>query len=71
MWRRAFRDADMVLEREYTTGTVHQGYIEPHASTATWTGDGRLTVWTLHPGLLCNPQFHRGHLRGFPRTWCG
>ena len=47
---KGFREADVVLEREYTTGTVHQGYIEPHASTATWTGDGRLTVWTCTQG---------------------
>ncbi len=47
---KGFRDADVVLEREYDTGTVHQGYIEPHASTATWAGDGRLTVWTCTQG---------------------
>ena len=47
---KGFREADVVLEREYHTGTVHQGYIEPHASTATWTGDGRLTVWTCTQG---------------------
>ena len=47
---KGFREADVILEREYYTGTVHQGYIEPHASTATWTGDGRLTVWTCTQG---------------------
>ena len=47
---KGFREADVVLEREYQTGTVHQGYIEPHASTATWSGDGRLTVWTCTQG---------------------
>ena len=47
---KGFKEADVVLEREYHTGTVHQGYIEPHASTATWTGDGRLTVWTCTQG---------------------
>ena len=47
---KGFREADVVLEREFHTGTVHQGYIEPHASTATWTGDGRLTVWTCTQG---------------------
>ena len=45
-----FREADVVLEREFSTATVHQGYIEPHASTATWAGDGRLTVWTCTQG---------------------
>ncbi len=47
---KGFREADVVVEREFHTGTVHQGYIEPHASTATWSGDGRLTVWTCTQG---------------------
>ena len=47
---KGFREADVILEREFHTGTVHQGYIEPHASTATWSGDGRLTVWTCTQG---------------------
>ncbi len=47
---KGFKEADVVLEREFHTGTVHQGYIEPHASTATWTGDGRLTIWTCTQG---------------------
>src|SRR5262249_12526050 len=31
-----FRDADVVIEREFDTATVHQGYIEPHNATALW-----------------------------------
>ena len=31
-----FARADVVVEREFTTSTVHQGYIEPHTSTARW-----------------------------------
>ena len=34
-----FADADVVVEREFTTSTVHQGYIEPH--TAPPLGAGR------------------------------
>ena len=45
-----FREADIIVEREFTTQTVHQGYIEPHASTATWAGDGRVTIWTCTQG---------------------
>ena len=45
-----FQEADVIVEREFTTQTVHQGYIEPHASTATWAGDGRLTIWTCTQG---------------------
>ena len=47
---KGFNEADIVVEREFSTATVHQGYIEPHASTATWAGDGRLTVWTCTQG---------------------
>ena len=47
---KGFREADVIVEREFGTATVHQGYIEPHASTATWSLDGRLTVWTCTQG---------------------
>jgi CO/xanthine dehydrogenase Mo-binding subunit len=45
-----FAEADIVIEREYRTETVHQGYIEPHASVALWNEDGRLKVWTATQG---------------------
>ena len=45
-----FADADVVVEREVTTSTVHQGYIEPHTSTALWSPDGNITVWTSTQG---------------------
>ena len=38
-----FRQADVVVEREFRTKTVHQGYIEPHSATAWWLPDGRCT----------------------------
>ena len=47
-----FRDADVIIEREYETGTYHQGYIEPHNGTAVWGLDGRLTVWTSTQGAF-------------------
>ena len=47
-----FAEADVIVEREFTTQTVHQGYIEPHASTASWAGDGRLTIWTCTQGAF-------------------
>ena len=49
---KGFAEADVILEREFTTQTVHQGYIEPHASTATWAGDGRLTILTCTQGAF-------------------
>ena len=37
---KGFKEADIILEREYNTKTVHQGYIEPHNGTALWSPDG-------------------------------
>ena len=45
-----FEQADVVLEREFRTESVHQGYIEPHVSVALWNEDGRLKVWTATQG---------------------
>jgi len=47
-----FKEADTILEREYNTQTVHQGYIEPFACTAQWVPDGRLTIWTSTQGIF-------------------
>ncbi|MBW3542867.1 MAG: xanthine dehydrogenase family protein molybdopterin-binding subunit, partial [Planctomycetes bacterium] len=46
----AFAEAALVMEREFTTATVHQGYIEPHTATALWNADGQITVWTSTQG---------------------
>ena len=45
-----FAAAELVIEREFTTETVHQGYIEPHTATAFWSPDGKITVWTSTQG---------------------
>jgi CO/xanthine dehydrogenase Mo-binding subunit len=42
---KGFAEADVVIEREYTTTMFHQGYIEPQNGTAYWNRDGHLTVW--------------------------
>jgi len=47
-----FAAADVVVEREFNTGTVHQGYIEPQNATAKWDADGKLTVWCSTQGAL-------------------
>ena len=47
-----FLDADVVVEREFTTMPVHQGYIEPHTGTAFWNADGQLNVWTSTQGAF-------------------
>ncbi len=45
-----FKDADEIVEREFHTSPVHQGYIEPHAATAQWNADGKLTIWSSSQG---------------------
>ncbi len=45
-----FAAADVIIEREYRTQTVHQGYIEPQNVTAIWSEDGHLTIWCSNQG---------------------
>jgi xanthine dehydrogenase molybdenum-binding subunit len=45
-----FREADVIVEREYRTVPVHQGYIEPHCATAFWHADGQVTIWSSSQG---------------------
>ena len=47
-----FEEADIVIEREFDTATVHQGYIEPHNATAMWNEEGHLSVWTSTQGAF-------------------
>ena len=49
---KGFEEADIIVEREFSTATVHQGYIEPHNATALWNADGHLTVWTSTQGAF-------------------
>ncbi len=42
----------VVVERTFTTQTVHQGYIEPHTATAKYNPDGELTIWTSTQGAF-------------------
>lgn len=46
-----FAEADLVIERTYRTGTIHQAYLEPHAATAMVDPfTGVLTIWTSTQG---------------------
>ena len=45
-----FKEADVIVEREFRTHSVHQGYIEPHSATADWGPDGNLTIWCSSQG---------------------
>ena len=45
-----FGEAEVVVEREFTTKPVHQGYIEPHAAVADANSDGRANIWCSSQG---------------------
>lgn len=49
---RGFAAADVVIEREFYTSAVHQGYLEPLNATAIWSADGQLTVWCSTQGAF-------------------
>ena len=49
---KGFSAADVVVEREFSTKMVHQGYIEPQNASALWNADGHLTVWTSTQGAF-------------------
>ena len=46
----AFAESDVIVEGEFSTQMVHQGYIEPQAATAMWNPDGQITIWTCTQG---------------------
>ncbi len=49
---KGFSEAAVIVEREFKTAMVHQGYIEPHASTVFWRRDGQIQVWTSTQGAF-------------------
>ena len=48
--QKGFAEADIVLEREFTTAAVHQGYIETHACLAKYNEDGQGELWCSSQG---------------------
>ena len=45
-----FAQADVIVEREFNTKPVHQGYIEPQACLASYSADGQAELWTATQG---------------------
>jgi CO/xanthine dehydrogenase Mo-binding subunit len=45
-----FAKAAIVVEREFNTQPVHQGYIEPHAALASVSEDGGVELWCTTQG---------------------
>ncbi len=42
---KGFAEADVIVEHEYDTKPMHQGYIEPQSCVATCTEDGQIELW--------------------------
>jgi CO/xanthine dehydrogenase Mo-binding subunit len=47
---KGFAEADLIVEHEFKTPMVHQGYIEPHACVARYDEDGRVLIWSTTQG---------------------
>ena len=47
---KGFAAADVIVETEHRVPMAHQGYIEPHACTATVNADGKATIWCCTQG---------------------
>ena len=62
---KGFQEADVIVEREYSTASVHQGYIEPHTATALWNADGNLTLWSSSQGHF-NVRDQTANILGIP-----
>jgi CO/xanthine dehydrogenase Mo-binding subunit len=45
-----FAAADVIIEKEFRTAAVHQGYIEPHACVARCEADGQAEIWSASQG---------------------
>jgi xanthine dehydrogenase molybdenum-binding subunit len=45
-----FAAASVIVEREFNTAMVHQGYIEPHNALAKVDADGQATLWCSTQG---------------------
>jgi len=47
-----FAAADFIVEREFRTAMVHQGYIEPHNAVGIFSSDGRATIYCSTQGTF-------------------
>ncbi len=47
-----FKSADFIVEREFNTAMVHQGYIEPHNAVGIYNNDGQATIYCSTQGAF-------------------
>lgn len=48
--KKGFKQADVIIERNFRTEQTHQGYIEPHACVASVSPDGTGDLWVCTQG---------------------
>ena len=47
---KGFAEADFVIEREFDSQPMHQGYIEPQGCVASYSEDGQIELWCTTQG---------------------
>ncbi len=62
-----FKEAEVVVERSFTTRPVHQGYIEPHACLDQRRADNKTTIWSSSQGQFM-VRAMTAYLTGFPQS---
>jgi CO/xanthine dehydrogenase Mo-binding subunit len=62
-----FTSADVVIEREFKTRPVHQGYIESHACLVSVSPDGKATIWSSSQGQFM-VRAMSAYLTGIPQS---
>ena len=62
-----FAEADVIIERSFTTRPVHQGYIEPQACLVSVAADGKSTIWSSSQGQFM-VRAMVAYLTGIPQS---
>src|SRR5207342_489527 len=62
-----FKQAEVVVERTFTTRPVHQGYIEPHACLISVAPDNKTTIWSSSQGQFM-VRAMTAYLTGIPQS---
>ena len=62
-----FSKADVIIERNFKTEAVHQGYIETHACLVSVAADGRATIWSSSQGQFM-VRAMTAYLTGIPQS---
>src|SRR6202161_2842536 len=64
---KGFAEAEVIVERSFTTRPVHQGYIEPHACLISVAPDNKTTIWSSSQGQFM-VRAMTAYLAGIPQS---